>query len=150
MWWSLPTATPSPPPLESRQRLPASPSGPRGTGSPERRSTGTTSWRSTRRPGALLIGPSGIAAKLSLGASFNGPGFVLSGGLEFELNTTGSAIGSIAGQVVNLPGGAFYVRIAVAGRLELLGLDFLEIRGSLVATDEEVCCFHLVQKTISI
>ena len=81
--------------------------------------------------GALLIGTSGIAAKISVGASFGSSStFLFTGSLVFELNTTGRYIGSIAGQQVDLAAGS-YVRIRIAGSLSLID-GLLTANGSFV------------------
>ena len=70
--------------------------------------------------GALLIGKNGIAAKLSLGASFGSAStFLFTGNLTLAVNTTGQYVGSIAGQQVDLAAGT-YVRIHIAGTLSVL------------------------------
>ncbi|MDA1273124.1 MAG: hypothetical protein O2960_03590, partial [Verrucomicrobia bacterium] len=75
--------------------------------------------------GALLLNSEGIASRISvdLGSGFSGTGFNFSGTFFFELNSTGSAIGTIAGQAVNLEPGP-YVRLRINGNLELLGGAF--------------------------
>jgi len=65
--------------------------------------------------GALLLAPTGIAAKITLsGSGVSGPGYAFSGGFLFELNTTGLAIPTIAGAAVNLAAGP-YTRVSVTG-----------------------------------
>ena len=80
--------------------------------------------------GALLINQNGIAAKITLniGAGYSGAGFKFTGNFEFDLNTTGLFISSIAGQAVNLPGGGVYARISASGKLTLLSV--LDLNGS--------------------
>ncbi|MGD8831566.1 MAG: calcium-binding protein, partial [Pseudomonadales bacterium] len=79
--------------------------------------------------GALLIGPNGIAARISLsfGSGYSGSGFNISGSFLFELNTTGRQISTIAGQQVNLRAGN-YVRVVISGELDLLSIA--SIRGN--------------------
>ena len=76
---------------------------------------GITVFEFSLTAAALLINGSGIAAKIELGSSpISLTGFVLSGGFAFELNTTGAAIGSIAGSSVNLAAGS-YIQIQIGG-----------------------------------
>jgi hypothetical protein len=77
--------------------------------------SGATNLFSMSADGALLLTPSGIAAKIALGANTaTGPGYGLSGQFIFELNTTTLAIPTISGKTVDLAAGP-YTRIAITG-----------------------------------
>ncbi|MDP1580398.1 MAG: calcium-binding protein, partial [Candidatus Didemnitutus sp.] len=75
--------------------------------------------------GALLIGPSGIAAKITITLGVQSPLFTLAGSLLFEVNTTGSAIATIGLNTVNLPAGP-YMRVQVTGTITLLSILSLD------------------------
>ncbi len=90
--------------------------------------------------GALLINANGIAAKIALnlgvGSVTSGNGFSFTGNFLLEVNTTGGLVETIAGQTVNLAGGADYVRVALSGSLQLIigGQNSFKLEGGFVFT----------------
>ncbi|MCU0916652.1 MAG: Ig-like domain-containing protein, partial [Planctomycetes bacterium] len=83
--------------------------------------------------GALLINAQGVAAQISLnaGGGYSGSGFSFCGQFTLEVNTTTQAVGTIAGQSVNLPAGP-YARVTIVGYLRVLNLVNLD--GAFVLT----------------
>lgn len=92
---------------------------------------GNTTLLDLSASGALLIGPNGIAAKitLSLPNGFSGTGFKFTGSFVLSVNTTGQFVGSIAGQQVGLAAGR-YGKLEIQGTLKVLNL--LDLSGSFV------------------
>ncbi len=86
---------------------------------------GSTTYFSATFAGALLINGNGIAAQISLDVSSK-PGaaniFSFDATFLLQVNTTGSAVSTINGQAVNLPGGSAYFNIVGSGSMTLAGV----------------------------
>ncbi len=94
---------------------------------------GSTTLLSFTADGALLITPTGIAAKITLtsGIGISGSEFDFSASFVLEVNSTGSAVSKINNTTVNLPQGPYFEIIA-NGSLVLSSLA--QVEGSFVFT----------------